>query len=147
MTPHVLGQVRPDALVTRTADEPERHLRTGRAVTPCHTSETTGPAPNDSRRAFRTIANDIEPAVQDAWGRAIGRRSRTPCGRLAARGMAAHAVHMAESTAMDWTDHDVSDPGITLLQALVYAIGALGLTTATVVLIRRRRNSREAAGS
>jgi hypothetical protein len=61
--------------------------------------------------------------------------------------MAAHAVDMAESTAMDWTDHDVSDPGITLLQALVYAIGALGLTTATMVLIKRRRNSREAAGS
>jgi hypothetical protein len=71
MTPHVLGQVRPDALVTRAADEPERHLRTGRAVTPCHTSETTGPAPNDSRRAFRTIANDIEPALDDACRRDI----------------------------------------------------------------------------
>jgi hypothetical protein len=61
--------VRPDALVTRTADEPERHLRTGRAVTPCHTSETTGPAPKDSRRAFRTIANDIEPAIENAGSR------------------------------------------------------------------------------
>jgi len=49
MRPHVLGQVRPDALVTRAADLPERHSHRS----PCHAPETTGPAPNDSRRAFR----------------------------------------------------------------------------------------------
>jgi hypothetical protein len=54
---------------------------------------------------------------------------------------------MAEPTLTGWTDHNVSDPGITLLQALVYAIGAVGLAIATVALIRTRRNSRNADAS
>ncbi len=46
-----------------------------------------------------------------------------------------------------WTDHDVPDPGITLLEALVYVVGAMGLATATVAFIRARRDSRNAGGS
>jgi hypothetical protein len=42
----------------------------------------------------------------------------------------------------DWTDHNVSDPGVTLLQALVYTVGAVVLAAASVaVLTRRRRRS------
>ena len=43
----------------------------------------------------------------------------------------------------NWTDHDVSDPGVTLLQALAYAIGALGLAVATVAYVRSRRTTRD----
>ena len=38
-----------------------------------------------------------------------------------------------------WTDHDVSDPGVTLLEALAYAIGAAALIAVTTAVIRRRR--------
>jgi hypothetical protein len=43
--------------------------------------------------------------------------------------------------APEWTDHDVSDPGITLLQALLYAVPAVvfGLVAVVVVTRRRRR--------
>jgi hypothetical protein len=54
---------------------------------------------------------------------------------------------MSEPTPTGWTDHNVSDPGITLLQALVYAIGAVGLAIATVAFIRRRGSSRNADAS
>ena len=43
-----------------------------------------------------------------------------------------------------WNDRSPADPGVTLLQVLVYSIGALGLATATVAFIRRRRSSRAA---
>jgi hypothetical protein len=44
-------------------------------------------------------------------------------------------------TAPDWTDHDVSDPGVTLLEVLAYTLGALGVATATITFLRRRRTS------
>jgi hypothetical protein len=49
----------------------------------------------------------------------------------------------ADEQSTGWTDHNVSDPGVTLLQALVYGIGALGLTAATVAFVRLRRASRD----
>jgi hypothetical protein len=50
---------------------------------------------------------------------------------------------MTDSTGVpDWTDHNVSDPGVTLLQAVVYTIGAVVLVSASVAVLRRRRRSR-----
>jgi hypothetical protein len=51
---------------------------------------------------------------------------------------------MSEPTPTGWTDHNASDPGFTLVQTLVYSIGAVGLAIATVAFIRTRRNSRNA---
>jgi hypothetical protein len=49
---------------------------------------------------------------------------------------------MTDSAATpDWTDHNVSDPGVTLLQALVYTIGPVVLVAAAVAVLRRRRSS------
>jgi hypothetical protein len=47
------------------------------------------------------------------------------------------------SASPEWTEHDVSDPGITLLQALVYAVGAVVLVAASATVLRRRRRSGE----
>jgi len=44
-----------------------------------------------------------------------------------------------------WSDHDVSDPGITLLQVLAVAVGAVAVVAASVALSRRRRRSGDAA--
>ncbi len=41
--------------------------------------------------------------------------------------------------APSWTDHDVSDPGVTLLEALAYALGAAALIAVTTAVVRRRR--------
>jgi hypothetical protein len=40
-----------------------------------------------------------------------------------------------------WTDHNVSDPGITLLRALVYVLGAVLVTAGSAVVLRRRRHA------
>ncbi len=37
----------------------------------------------------------------------------------------ARAVRRQRSRTPEWTDHNVSDPGITLLQVLVYALPAV----------------------
>jgi hypothetical protein len=51
---------------------------------------------------------------------------------------------MADSPAPpEWTDHNVSDPGVTLLQVLVYTLGAVALVAASVAVLRRRRRSGE----
>jgi hypothetical protein len=42
----------------------------------------------------------------------------------------------------DWTDHDVSDPGVTLLQAAIFTIGAVVFVSATAAVLRRRRRRR-----
>ena len=41
-----------------------------------------------------------------------------------------------------WTDHNVSDPGITMLEVLAYSITALFATTVVVRTVRRRRRRR-----
>jgi hypothetical protein len=41
----------------------------------------------------------------------------------------------------EWTDHDVSDPGVTLLQLVVYAVGAITLASAAAVILRKRRRA------
>ncbi len=46
---------------------------------------------------------------------------------------------MAQSPSAGWTDHNVHDPGITLLQAVLYTLGAVGLVVASVAFIRARR--------
>jgi hypothetical protein len=48
---------------------------------------------------------------------------------------------MADTARPTWTDHDVHDPGITRLQAVVYAVGAAGLVVASVAFIRSRRDT------
>jgi MprA protease rhombosortase-interaction domain-containing protein len=49
---------------------------------------------------------------------------------------------MTDSTAVpQWTDHNVSDPGITLVQALMYTIGAVVLAAAGAAVFRRRRRA------
>jgi MYXO-CTERM domain-containing protein len=49
---------------------------------------------------------------------------------------------MTDSTAAPrWTDHNVSDPGITLVQALAYTIGAVVLAAAAAAVFRRRRRA------
>ena len=50
---------------------------------------------------------------------------------------------MTQQTAPSWTDHNSSDPGITILEALVYSLAALGVTATTVALARRRRRARQ----
>jgi hypothetical protein len=51
---------------------------------------------------------------------------------------------MANShVAPDWTDHNVHDPGITLLQALAYTIGTAAFVAVSVVALRRRRREGE----
>ena len=53
------------------------------------------------------------------------------------------AVQMSDSPPIpEWTDHNVSDPGVTLLQALVYTIGAVLVAAASVVVLRRRHRSK-----
>jgi nitrate reductase gamma subunit len=42
------------------------------------------------------------------------------------------------SSSPTWTDHDVSDPGITLLQALVYVLGGLTVVAGGTALVWRR---------
>jgi hypothetical protein len=101
---------------SRTADDLERRPRTGRAVTPCHTSETTGPAPNDSRRAFRTIANDIEPAVSDAGRRDYrmsfsDTRARSFGARSGWRARAHHGHSVAIADGSTTTVARASEPG------------------------------------
>jgi hypothetical protein len=49
---------------------------------------------------------------------------------------------MTESSAPPrWTDHNAHDPGITLLQALVYAVGAIALVVVSAAVVRRRCRS------
>jgi hypothetical protein len=55
-------------------------------------------------------------------------------------------ARMTEPNPNDWTDHNVHDPGITLLELVAYSIGALGFATATVALRRRRRRSLDGGG-
>jgi uncharacterized protein (TIGR03382 family) len=51
---------------------------------------------------------------------------------------------MANSqVAPDWTDHNVHDPGITLLEALAYTMGTAAFLAVSVAALRRRRRSRE----
>lgn len=51
---------------------------------------------------------------------------------------------MADSSAPPaWTDHNLHDPGVTLLQLLVYTIGAVALVAASAVVLRGRRRSGE----
>jgi LPXTG-motif cell wall-anchored protein len=45
----------------------------------------------------------------------------------------------------DWTDHDVSDPGVTLIQAALFTIGAVVLVSATAAVLRRRRRRTQPA--
>ncbi len=54
------------------------------------------------------------------------------------------AVQMADSPAPGaWSDHNVSDPGVTLLQVLAYTVGAVALVAASVGVFRTRRRSGE----
>jgi hypothetical protein len=46
-------------------------------------------------------------------------------------------------TDSQWTDHNVSDPGVTLFQLLVYAVGAITLASAATVFLRKRRRAGE----
>ena len=50
---------------------------------------------------------------------------------------------MAHSAAPAWTDHNVHDPGITLLEALAYTLGVAALVAVSVAAVRNRRHSRE----
>ena len=51
---------------------------------------------------------------------------------------------MADSLPLPaWSDHNVSDPGVTLLQALAYTLGAVTLVAASVVMLRSRGRSGE----
>ena len=51
---------------------------------------------------------------------------------------------MADSPAPPaWSDHNVSDPGVTLLQVLAYTLGAVALVAASVVMFRSRRRTVE----
>ena len=45
-----------------------------------------------------------------------------------------------------WTDHNVHDPGVTLLQVLAYTLGALALVAASGAVIGRRRRRSMTAG-
>jgi hypothetical protein len=38
-----------------------------------------------------------------------------------------------------WSDHNVSDPGVTLLQVLAYTLGAVALVAASAAVLRSRR--------
>ena len=52
------------------------------------------------------------------------------------------AVRMADSSAPPgWTDHNVHDPGVTLLQVLVYTLGAVALVAVSAAVVRSRRRS------
>jgi hypothetical protein len=44
-----------------------------------------------------------------------------------------------------WTDHNVHDPGVTLVELLVYTLGAVGLVAMSAALITRRRRFRDPA--
>jgi hypothetical protein len=49
---------------------------------------------------------------------------------------------MADSSAPPgWTDHNVHDPGVTLLQVLVYTLGAVALVAVSAAVVRSRRRS------
>ena len=50
---------------------------------------------------------------------------------------------MAHSAAPAWTDHNVHDPGITLLEALAYTMGVAALIARSVAAVGNRRHSRE----
>ena len=45
------------------------------------------------------------------------------------------------TTSSGWTDHNVHDPGVTLVQVLVYTIGAVALVavSAAVVWLKRHK--------
>jgi hypothetical protein len=47
--------------------------------------------------------------------------------------------------ARSWTDHNVHDPGVTLLEALVYGLSALGVVVTGRVVLRRWRASATAS--
>lgn len=49
------------------------------------------------------------------------------------------------SSSPDWTDHDVGDPGVTLLGALVYGLAAFTLVAGATAVVRRRRRERTGA--
>ena len=60
------------------------------------------------------------------------------------RGPDSDPWQMADSPAPGaWSDHNVSDPGVTLLQVLAYTLGAVALVAATVAVFRSRRRSGE----
>jgi hypothetical protein len=66
----------------------------------------------------------------------------TPAGRLVAGAMRVQAVRMGASpTPPEWSDHDVSDPGVTLLEVVVYTLGAVALVAAATAMFSRRRRS------
>jgi hypothetical protein len=51
---------------------------------------------------------------------------------------------MADSPAQPaWSDHDVSDPGVTLLQVVAYTLGAVALVASSAAVLRSRRRSGE----
>ncbi len=50
----------------------------------------------------------------------------------------ARTVRRQRSRTREWTDHNVSDPGITLLQVLVYALPAVVVGVAALVVVARR---------
>ena len=61
-----------------------------------------------------------------------------------------HAIIVAATTGRDLTlslvegpmrVHDVSDPGVTLLQVVTYTVGALALMAVAVAMLRGRRRS------
>jgi hypothetical protein len=55
-----------------------------------------------------------------------------------------HAGRVADSPApLSWSDHNVHDPGVTLLQVLAYTIGAVALVAVSAAVIKRCRRSRE----
>ena len=53
---------------------------------------------------------------------------------------------MSDPSQPRWTDHDVSDPGITLLEALAYGLGLLAVAGAATALVRRRHRDGACAG-
>ena len=58
------------------------------------------------------------------------------------------AVHTGESAApVEWTDHNVHDPGVTLLQVVAYTLGVAALAVASVGVFRGRRRSAESTAA
>jgi hypothetical protein len=54
------------------------------------------------------------------------------------------AVAMANShDAPEWTDHNVHDPGITVLEAVAYTIGTAAFLAVSVVALRHWHRSGE----
>jgi hypothetical protein len=88
-----------------------------------------------------------KPAVSDA-GRWDYCALVSDTGTLASNPTSTQAVRMTDSTALpEWTDHNVSDPGITLVQAIAYTIGAVVLAAAATVVLRRRRRAGSTRGT